>query len=736
MPSRHRPLALAIACALASAGAAAQDEGPRLRLDRAIAPAPTHLERDGARFLAADRVEGERDRSITATGSVSLRQRGAAVFADRIEYQVGEQTAIATGNVRLDRDGDTVSGPRLSYRLADDTGEMEAPVFAFPLKADRKSAARGKALRAVLEDRSRSRLHQAEYTTCPLPRDDWVLSVRELEIDVSRNVGTAYNSTVYFLGLPILYSPWLSFPIDNARKSGFLAPTFGSSGQSGFEVSLPYYWNLAENRDATLTPKLFTKRGLQLGGELRYLEPRFSGQVEAEFLPNDQIAERDRYLVGIRHFHALPFGWTAALSAQKVSDDDYFRDLSTRLAATSQTNLPRDLIFGYGDDSWALSARAVAYQTLQDPLAPVTVPYRILPQLLASGLKPNWRGADLQFTGELSNFRHPELVAGQRLIAYPSAALPLRRPYGYLTPKLGYHYTRYNVSENAEGVEEGTRSLPVASVDAGLYFDRPYQFAGRGFLQTLEPRLYYLYVPFRDQSRLPNFTTAESDFSFAQLFNENRFVGGDRIGDANQVTVALTTRLVEAATGLERLKAAIGQVYYFDTQQVTLTGPPRDAKTSDLLAVASAQPTSAFAIDAALQFNPDGGRAERAALAARYNPRPGSIFNAAYRYTRDAIDQVDFSAQWPLGRGFTAVGRWNWSLRDRKLLEGLVGFEYNAGCWELRAVAHRFITATQQVSTSFQIQLELSGLSKIGINPLETLRQNIAGYRKSDEIAR
>jgi LPS-assembly protein len=284
--------------------------------------------------------------------------------------------------------------------------------------------------------------------------------------------------------------------------------------------------------------------------------------------------------------------------------------------------------------------------------------------------------------------------------------------------------------------------VPIASIDAGLYLDRPWEFAGRSYLQTLEPRLYYLYVPFRDQTRLPNFTTAEMDFNYAQVFSENRFIGGDRIGDANQVTIALGTRLSESDTGLERVRAALAQVYYFEPRRVRLNPgeQPQDTGRSDVLAVLSAQVARNTIVDAALQYAPSIQTQTKVHIGARYFPQPGSVVNASYRFTRDSdgqndgIEQVDISTQWPITSTLSGVGRLNWSLKDKKLLEGLAGFEYNAGCWQVRAVAHRFITATQQVSTSFQIQLELTGLSRIGINPLETLRQNISGYRRSDEI--
>ncbi len=733
----RRSLTLVLACACAISASA--NEGVPLRLERRLAPPPPRVDRDAVRFLSAERITADEAQTLVATGNVSMRQRGAAIAADRLEYSRQTDTAVATGNVRLERAGDIATGPQLVYRITEATGEMQSPVFEIP--EARGPPQRFARLRRAGHPRGRRQdPAAAERSTrsCPVPRDDWTLKVGELEIDSKRQVGTALNSTVWFLGVPILYSPWLSFPLNSERKSGFLAPTLGSSGRGGFEFALPWYWNIAGNQDATVTPKLFSKRGLQLGGEYRYLRPTYAGQAQIEFLPGDAIADRDRYLLAFKHAQQLPRGWSVSLDAQRVSDDNYFRDLSTQVAATSQTNLPRDAILGYSDETWALSARAIAYQSLQDPTAsvPLAVPYRQIPQLLVSGAKQNVFGLDWQVAGELANFRHPDLVNGQRLILNPEVSWPIRRAWGHVTPKAGLHFTRYNLSGNADGITDATRTVPLWSVDSGLYFDRPWEFRGNRYQQTLEPRLFYVRVPYRDQSRLPNFSTAEVDFGANSLFRENRFIGGDRIGDANQITAAITSRLVESETGLERLKTTLGQIYYHQPRRVTLEGPPREGDRSNLVALVSGQASPTFAIDGGLEYDAIGGRARQFDVAARYSPRPGSLLNAAYRFTRDKVRQVDFSAQWPVNASLSVVGRWNWSLDDRKLVEGLAGFEYNAGCWEIRAVAHRFITATQQVSTSFQIQLELTGLSRIGISPLETLRQNISGYRRSDEIPR
>jgi LPS-assembly protein len=749
-PRRIRTLTLALLCTLAPGLLHAQDEALRLKVEKQLRMAPSRPERDSAKFIEADRLEGDPEKHVIATGNVWMRQRGASIRADRVEYFGEQQTAIATGNVRLERNGlDSATGPSLTYDMGADKGEMESPVFEFPKTPERAIASRGQASRATFSENQKNYLYDAEYTSCPAPREDWFLRVDELSVDGSRNLGTAHGATVFFMHVPLLYAPFMTFPLDNKRKSGFLSPTFGTSGKSGFEMALPYYWNIAENMDATFTPKVYTKRGFQVGGEFRYLEPKFNGEIVGEVLPHDRIADRDRYFVGLRHAHDLGRGWSAGVNMQKVSDDNYFRDLSTKIAATSQTNLPRDAMVGYEDDVWNLSGRVLAYQTLQDPLSPgaIPIPYRIVPRLAASGLKQNVADlVDVQLFGELSNFRHPTLVSGQRAIAYPSVSLPLRRSYGYFVPKAGFHVTRYHLDENTNGLDNATRSLPIASIDAGLYFDRQTTWGGRAFDQVLEPRLFYLYVPFRDQSRLPNFTTAEADFNFAQLFTENRFVGGDRIGDANQVTLAATTRLIESATGIERFRAAVGQVYYFDPPRVTLAGETATgAKHSDLVAMVSSQMAPSVSVDVGLQYTPNLQRSQKFVASTQYAPDPGKIINAAYRYARGdvnnpdpslrGIHQVDVSTQWPITREITALARYDWSVQDHKVLEGLVGFEYNAGCWQLRAVAHRFITSAQQYSTSFQIQLELTGLSRIGINPFETIRRNISGYRRSDEIS-
>jgi LPS-assembly protein len=697
----------------------------------------------GPRVITAERVEGQLDVRVVASGKVRVKQEGLEVRADRIDYDQVTDTAKATGGVELDREGDIVKGGDLELKLDTQTGYMEKPSFYFAKKLNRKREAWAWATRVNLEGEDHERFFDASYTTCRPGDEDWYLKLSELSLDHSRAVGSGQHGRVVFKGVPILYMPYMTFPLNDERKSGFLPPSFGSSSKSGLEFAAPYYWNIAPNRDATFTPKLFTRRGAQLGTEVRYLENNFLGQFDNEYLPNDRVADRDRYLVSLRHAHNLSNwlgnGWAATVNAQKVSDDNYFRDLSTRIANTAQTNLPRELNVTYGNPWFGFGGRVLAYQTLQDPEAPVIIPYRLAPQLSLASLRENVGGFTLHAATEFTDFRHPTLVNGKRLIVNPSVSLPLSRSYGFFTPKVSYHYTRYDLSANDEGFEGKNRGLPIASLDTGLFFERDFLFKKIPLVQTLEPRIYYLYVPYKDQSKLPNFSTAESDFSFAQIFTENIFIGGDRVADANQVTLAMTSRFIEKSTGIERLRAAFGQRYYFTTPRVTLNTPittpdPEAVRSSDLLTAFSGQVLPSTWLDTSFQYSTNFNRLEKSALSARYSPDIGKIFNVSYRYTRETLRQVDVSTQWPVKPGWNVLARLNHSLKDRRLLEGLIGLEYNHGCWEFRLVAHRFTTATQQYSNSIQMQLELKGLSRLGINPLETLRQNIPGYRRSDEI--
>ena len=780
IPVRRSRLAIALAPLLASAVAlpclsvfAQQSTAPnQAELDRAITegrksntaiPTPGTLlkaKSGGPRFFEADEISGLNQKNLSAKGSVVLRQDSIEISAERIDYDQETDTALAPGTLMLKREGDIIAGKDLKLRIDAEVGSLLAPTFFFgksPTRPTQRYEARGAADRMEFEGPDKERLFGASYTTCKVGEEDWFLRVSELSLDRTNNIGTGYNGRIEFKGVPILYVPYMNFPLNNERKSGLLTPTFGSSSNSGFELAVPFYWNIAPNRDATITPKIFSKRGVQVGTEARYLGEKYIGQFDAEYLPNDRKAESNRYLVSLRHFQnlegalggmvgsGLTRGWSGSINAQKVSDDAYFRDLSTRIASTAQTNLPRDFTLNYISDFGNLSVRHLGFQTLQDPLAPVITPYRLAPQLTFSARPARVQGLEFNATGEFTEFLHPTLVNGRRLLLYPSIAYSITKPYGYVTPKIGYHMTRYDLTQNVNGFESKTRTLPILSLDSGLFLERATSFNNQGFTQTFEPRLFFLNVPFRDQSTIPIFSTSETDFNFSQIFSDNLFIGGDRISDAKQLTAAVTTRFIENLTGIERLRAAIAQRYSYQAQRVSLSnsnnaqtasGTAGGVGRSDLLAAISGQISDRWFLDSSFQYGTSQNQFQKSNFAARYNAEGGRIFNISYRFTRDSLKQIDVSTQWPLGRmapGWTLLARANHSLSDRRLIEALFGVEYNKGCWEFRLVAHRFVTATQQYSNSVQFQLELKGLSKLGINPFETLKQNIVGYKRSED---
>jgi LPS-assembly protein len=443
----------------------------------------------------------------------------------------------------------------------------------------------------------------------------------------------------------------------------------------------------------------------------------------------------------VKHQQTFSNGWFGSVNVNKVSDDTYFRDLSTLIALTSQTLLPREGTLARGgtwggNGVYSFSALAQAWQTLQtDPLAPLTPPYNRLPQLTLNAYKQDVVHSDFDLLSSFVSFEHPTLVNGKRVLAYPSLSLPLQSSFAYLTPKIGMHVTRYMVDPNKDNLQDQTRALPIFSTESGLVFERNVRIGNMPFVNTLEPKLYYVYIPYRDQSRLPNFESGLQDVNFATIFSENQFSGQDRINDANQITLGVTSRFIHEDSGIERLRVGLAQRYYLESQRVTLPGvAPRSNQTtsSDLLAVVSGTIAPHWTTDAGWQFNTDTSQSRKLNIGTRYQPEPGKVLNLAYRYTADLIKQTDISGQWPVFGKWTAVARWNYSLLDQRMLEGLAGFEYDGGCWVFRVVAHRFALATQAASTSIFVQLELNGISRIGSNPLEILRRKIGGYSRFD----
>ncbi len=743
MPSIRRCAAALFALALAAGTVRAQDEAePGDAAALADAPAATPSGLSGLRiqtrllpaaapdgradlpvFLRADRLWGHTDRDLEAEGSVDLRRRGTALFADHLRYEQDTNRVEAYGDVRVERLGEVLTGTSATYRLDEDSGEILQPGYRL-----RQIRARGDAQSVTMTGRDRLSAQKATYTNCDVGDDDWYLSVGRLDLDRVQDRGVARNATMYFKNVPVFYTPWIDFPLSTQRKSGLLAPSVGTSGKSGFEYSQPLYLNIAPERDLTLAPRVMAKRGVQLNSEFRYLGASYDGILQADYLPNDRVKGESRNAISFQHRQDFGGGLRGALNLQEVSDDSYFVDLADKISVTSQTVLPREGLLSYSGGWWDATVRAQRFQTLQDPLAPTVPPYARVPQITLNASRENVNGLDLSIQNELVFFRHPTLVSGQRETLYPTISYPLTNSYSFLTPRLGYHFTRYSLDDPA--LREATRALPILSLDGGLTLERDTSLYGHAFLQTLEPRLYYVYIPYRQQSQLPVFDTAQADFNLAQVFTENQFSGGDRINDADQITAAVTSRLIDPATGVEVLRGTLGQRYYLRTQQVTLSGAPTNLNRSDVLAALTAQVGQGWSVDSGLQYDVNDALTQKLNVNVRRQVEPGKVVNFGYRYTRESLEQVDLSAQWPLSKRWSAVARWNYSLRDRAVVEELAGLDYKAGCWTVHFLLHRFATATQETSNTIFLQLELNGLSRIGSSPLELLRQSISGYTR------
>ena len=711
-------IALAVA-ALASGPAAAQAGNKDTKAGPQSAPAE----------ISAETMSGRPDREINLEGNVEIKRGTTTINADRATYDVVEDEVEASGNVRMRRLDDRYAGDELKFKLDAGQGFVARPTYRLG-----RSNGQGGARRIDFQDEDRAIIVDGTYSTCEGPDPDWYLKCDTLQLDRDRDVGTASNTIVYFKGVPILGTPALSFPLSDARKTGFLAPSVGTNSTGGLELTAPYYFNIAPNRDLTLYPSLITRRGLQLGADGRYLEAAYRGQTKLEWLPNDQKTNTTRYAITSTHAQmlapALSFGWN--LSA--ASDDDYPNDFARGITVANSTRLLlRDVNLNYVRDFWSAGMRTSNYQVLQDPAAPIARPYDRLPQFTFLAGRQDVRGFDWSIDTELTRFSNRDLVGGERLVLTPRVAYPIIRPGYFLTPKLSFDLSKYRLTKQAAGAPTNlTRSVPTFSLDSGMVFERDAWFFGRNMNQTLEPRLFYVRTPYRDQSLFPNFDSADADLSFVQLFSENRFVGRDRIGDANQLTVALASRFIEES-GVQRMRFAVGQRYYFSDQRVSL-GAVSSQSRSDLLLSASGTLSATLGVDGNIQLSESSHDVFRASYAARWQPAPKRVLNLQYRrdFLND-LEQLDVSGQWPIADRWYSIGRVNYSLPNRQIVEGLLGMEYKADCWIFRVVVQRTPTATDKATTSTFFQLQLNGLAKVGSNPLDAIRASIPGYQLIDQ---
>lgn len=703
--------------------------------------------------VRGDSMSGQADVRAVIEGHAELRRSDTMVRADRMEYTVADDRVKAEGQVHINRAGNVYDGTRLDLEVDAFRGYFSEANYRFLA-----TQAHGDASEVEFLDHERSIVHNATYTTCQRDNEatwepDWVLKARVIRLDQGEQVGVAEGASLQFKGMTVLPIPKVSFPLSDKRKSGLLPLTIGLDNVSGFEYTQPYYWNIAPNRDATLSSTLMTKRGVNLGAEFRYLEPRYEGQLKLAYMPSDSLRDRDRWSYGLKHQGLIDSPWGPLglnMNLNRVSDDDYWRDFTSSNREYNERLLPSEANLGWYGQDVSLTLRTLKWQTLQDVASPIVPPYDRMPQL-------QWRytplnlshGLDLTVEADTTRFEADPLLTrqtnGQRSYVMAEISRPFLSSAAFFTPKLKLHASQYQFDDRlSNGMSTASRTLPTVSLDSGLVFERDTKLFGRGLLQTLEPRAFYTYTPYRDQSMLPVYDTALNDFNLATIYSENNYSGHDRIADNNLLTLGVTTRFIDADTGAEAARLGVAQRVRFSDQRVTLPGEvPATDRLSDILFGASINWTPQWALDGAVQYNRATGNSERTTLGARYTPGNYRTVSAAYRLQRGISEQVDVGWQWPIrnpwasedkgrnGGRWYSVGRLNYSIQDRKLVDTVVGFEYDSCCWVGRVVLERLQSSVTTSNTRLLFQIEFVGFSRLslGANPLQSLKDNIPRYQ-------
>ncbi|HLY51808.1 MAG TPA: LPS assembly protein LptD [Steroidobacteraceae bacterium] len=698
-------------------------------------------------------------------GNVVVRQGDVELRANQMQIDKPDQSVRSDGRIDYSDPLIHLTGAGGSYSAARGAEFRQAQ---FDMK---QRAARGAADSMRLTPDGMLRLGDVFFTTCPAgTHQAWDLKASSITLDTRNDVGTGRNARIDFFDVPLVYLPWVSFPLSSERKSGFLFPSIGNTSTSGVQLAAPYYWNIAPQADFTFQPVEYTKRGPDLGGDFRFLTADQHGELQWNFLPADQVFHGSRSRLQLDDVVELPAGLRLTVDAQSVSDTLYFQDFSQSPAGTSTSFLNRSADLSYRDDHWSIDAQAQQYQTIDTTLLDDERPYARVPRIVANSDYTALGLIHYGFDSEIVNFQHspsspglPPLPTGWREDLSPGLSLDLAGPGYFFRPAAAWRATFYELADTLPGASRSpSRNLPIGSLDTGLVFERETGSRDQRTL-TLEPRLLYLYVPYRNQDSLPVFDTGLPDLNPVELFRTNRYVGADRVSDANQLSVGITSRLLDTQTGKQFLAATFGQSYYFETPRVTLPGEtPTTGKHSDMVAQLALTAFQNWGADAGVQWDPQNGRSERSQVNLQYKPQNDAVINLGYRYERfqqvpefvqgvqlpctpgaapgtptgcdpRGFDQVDGSGAWPIGHAWSLFAREVFDLRNHEELERFGGFEYRACCWRLRLGARRYVsTFTGARDTGIWLQLELAGLAGVGSASDTSLTEEIRGYTPAE----
>ena len=694
-------------------------------------------------FITGGQIDGVQQGVSLITGNVQLDQGDHRVTAQNMTYDSATGLAYVKQDVNYYTPQLLITSPMGTYDTNKGFGTFNNADFLLPVRHGHGTARLVNSL-----DSDHSQMFGVQYTTCPPGKADWTLNAPDLSLDSSTNTGEGHDVTIDFLGVPIFWTPYINFPISDERKSGFLSAEFSFDAVNGIEIEAPYYLNLAPNYDATLYPRIISKRGVQVGSDFRLLTPISYDYIYASYLPHDMLADRDRGQLVATHKLVFNDSFSMFGVYNWISDDDLFHDLNSDLPITSSTYLNRYLNLNY-NDGLNLNAQASAqdYQIIDRAINPRAYPYRRIPTLTTSwGNFSDVAGSEYQLGAELVRFQRANRLGAWRLDTKPSISLPLTGSGAFFIPTLAWRYNRYDLGEQRLSLPAGstaldqnpllndsshpTFSVPIFNIDAGLYFDRD---AG-DYIQTLEPQLYYLRVPFRQQSALPNFDSGGVPFNFNQLFSDNTFFGADRQADANQLSYALTSRLLDPNTGAEVLRGDIGQIRYFSARKVTPSGLTQTNLFSDIAADVLYSLNDEWTATHEQLWNPVTRRNDLGNVLFQYHPAYREVLNIGYQYQAKAyqgvlIKQTDFSFSMPLTGNWSMVGRWNYDLVHHLTLEDFVGFEYDNCCWNFQILHRHVVIGTNRFDNVFFFELSLKGLVTAGRHLDDLVENGILGYQ-------
>ncbi|MGZ4959080.1 MAG: LPS assembly protein LptD [Methylomonas sp.] len=704
---------------------------------------------------------------LSFAGNVDLTRADQHLMADKASYDTVAETMDAQGNVIYSESTLALASDTASLSLAKDEARLRKALFIAG-----EGPVRGSADTVYRDSKSLSRYNEAAFTSCPPGNQDWVAHASRLKINRETGLGSAKNAWLEFKGVPFLYTPYISFPTDNRRTTGLLAPAFNSTQRNGFDTNVPFYWNMAPNYDDTITVRYMERRGGMLRNKFRYMTETSRGILGTEILPYDQLKDKSRYSATLQDNRSYSFaqGLSSALNLNYVSDKEYFNDLNNALGFQTNRYLPTTAYMNYGGlPGVSFSAGIQHYQSVDKTITDAAMPYDVLPRVNL-GLNRNFQDTplpvSLAMNNQFSYFSHSVLANGQRINLAPSVSMPLEASSGFLIPKITGQYTQYQLSnQSVAGLPSSvSRTLPIFSVDSGLMFERNLDIGDSGYTHTLEPRAFYLYIPRKDQSDIPIFDTAAYDTNFYSLFRENRFSGYDRIQDANQITLGGVSRFIDSKTGLEPLKISLAQILYFQDRTVNLydknnasilnlqNTPAQTSRTSNFVGELSGQVTKHISYTTGVQWDPITNGFDRAQGALRFRNQPDQIFDIGYRWrnnnpndlsalSQTEISQSDVSFRWPLAVGWYGLGRWQYSYNFAKTTESFIGIEKETCCWRLRVIGRRYINGATTTNildpgakpeNAVFVQLELKGLTGLGDSVDQFLQQNLNGYRPAN----